>query len=116
MTWLWMCVAIEAVQGANNAGGSHSDLLRTQVFWDAMLCLWVSGSWCLKGSYCLNQKGLSSPRRNYPFHQLTPEGAQSTTVQNVRNRSHQQNSIISQLTHILTQRNFSTALYVYIYK
>jgi len=45
-----MCVAIEVLQGANYAGGSHSGLLRTQVFRDAMLCLWVSGSWCLKGS------------------------------------------------------------------
>jgi len=34
---------------------------KTEVFLDVMLCHWVSGSWHLKGSWCLYLEGPSSP-------------------------------------------------------
>jgi hypothetical protein len=54
-------VRLEAVTAA---------LLRVQVCWNVMLCLWVSGSWQFEGLWCLQNMGsrlpsntMASPRR-----------------------------------------------------
>jgi hypothetical protein len=36
----------------------YQNLLRSQVFWDVMLCLWAGASRCSEGTYCLHLQGL----------------------------------------------------------
>ena len=40
---------------------------RIQVFWNVMLCQWMSGSWWFAGLWCLHFQGSSRPRRIVVF-------------------------------------------------
>ena len=62
-------------------------MLRILVYWNMMLCHWVSGSQHLKWTHCLHPLGLSGPWRWFFMDHLTCEDEGNTFLWNARNLS-----------------------------
>jgi len=60
-------------------------LRKIQVFWDVMLCHWVSGFHCFEGLLCLHLLGSNSQKETDEL--LDPEYEANVIIQNVRTHS-----------------------------
>lgn len=78
-------------------------MLRILIFWNMMLCHWVSSSLHLKWTHCFHPLGSSGPWRWFFVDHLTCEDEGNTFLWNARNLSYN-DSVFLQRTRVI---NFS---------